>query len=785
MLFEKSKKSLELPKVLSMLASEAASEDAKSRASELSPLLDADEIVKAQQETTDAAYLLGKQGSPGFSALANIKDALIRADVGGVLSIPELLQIAGVLRCTRLLKQYRNGSGNEHATCLDELFALLSNEKELETTIENAVENEERLSDHASSELRSIRRNQNILNAKIRDLLQKMITSKTHAKHLQEQLVTMRSGRYVVPVKAEYRGEIKGIVHDTSASGSTVFIEPSAVVESNNQIRILEAAEKKEVERILAELSVQVAERASRIEQSYDLAVALDFIFAKAKLSYKLRGIEPQINANGITSINKGRHPLINMDSVVPITISLGSEFDTMVITGPNTGGKTVALKTMGLFTLMAQCGLHVPAEAGTEIAPCRAIYADIGDEQSIEQSLSTFSSHMTNIVKILAEAEHGDMILFDELGAGTDPAEGAALAIAIIESARQRGIRVIATTHYAELKMYALNTARVVNASCEFDVGTLKPTYRLLIGIPGKSNAFAICRRLGISEDILTMAESELESGSKVFESTIEKLDAARQSLESKEEETERLLSEARSKHETARAREDRLNADREKLLLGYKKEALQILEDAKKQAAEALAGIAQLKKESSHEELNRAKSELNRQFNEAEDKISLRQQKVNHDIPQNLAIGDSVEFADSGTAATVVEVPDADGKLVVLAGIMKISTHISKLRPAKKKAAAKMKGAGSARKSTIGAQVSTSLDLRGKTSDEALQETENFIDRAIVMKIPSFTIIHGKGTGALRTAIHKYLKTAKTIRFFRLGTFGEGDNGVTIVEL
>jgi len=782
---EKSLNILELPAVLEMLAAEAVSESAKERARALRPSSNIYEVLDRLKETTDAKALMAVNGNPSFYGIKDVSGSLSRAERGGMLTTRELLDIAAVLRAARTVKAYSAAEG----TSLEGLFASLRGNKYLEESITNSISSEDEIADSASSELAAIRRQIRAANARVREALQRIISSPSYSKALQEPIITIRSDRYVVPVKAEYKNAVPGLVHDVSASGATLFIEPMQAVEANNEIRELRAKEEKEIERILMALSAEAAAQKEPISSDFAILVELDLIFAKAKLSYKLDCSEPEVAERGGVVLRRARHPLLPKGTAVPIDIALGKNYDTLVITGPNTGGKTVSLKTLGLLCLMAQCGLHLPAGDGSRVCVFSKIMADIGDEQSIEQSLSTFSAHMVNIVQILQEAGEDTLLLFDELGAGTDPVEGAALAIAIIEYARARGAIVAATTHYAELKIYATATPGVMNASCEFDVETLRPTYRLITGIPGKSNAFAISERLGLPKAIIEDAKKRIDKGSADFEKVLSQLEERRQQMEKEQLEINRLLLKAREDERKAAEYRKYIEEEKEKVAKIARREADSILEEARRAAEEVIRELGRLRKESVKEnwqEINSAASEIMRKINVAQDKV---RQTAREEAPppssRPIRAGDTVEILSMGTKAEVLSV-SPDGVLTLKAGILKISAREDEVRLLEgetSRSAKKIIAKSEAKLRTEAAK--SEIDVRGMTSEEAVSAVEMFIDSAFLGRLESVRIIHGKGTGALRSAIHASLKRNKQVKSFRLGTFGEGESGVTIAEL
>ncbi len=786
--FEKSLATLELPAVLNMLAAEAVGESAKEAALKLLPSTDVFEVRRRLAETTAAKTMMVVRGSPSFSGVKDVRPSLSRADLGGALNTRELMDIARVLQCARLVRGYI-ADDSVGKTPIDHLFYALHANKYLEERINTSILGEDEIADSASTDLASIRRQMRAAAARARDALQKIISSPSYAKALQEPIITMRSDRYVVPVKADHKGAVPGLVHDISASGMTLFIEPMAAVKANNELRELAAKEKLEIERILAELSAACAEHRTDIDSDYSVLVALDLIFAKAKLSYKLNCGEADTEGAGMI-LRRARHPLLDQAKAVPIDVELGGDFDTLVITGPNTGGKTVSLKTIGLLAAMHQCGLHVPAADGSVLPVYSHILADIGDEQSIEQSLSTFSAHMTNIVSILEECDEHALLLFDELGAGTDPTEGAALAISIIEYARQKGANIAATTHYAELKVYATNEAGVQNASCEFDVETLRPTYRLLVGIPGKSNAFAISRRLGLGEDIIEDARKRVGTETASFEATIEKLEQTRLLLEKDRNEAALKLRQAEENARKAAYLKAELEVRLEKADLKARREAERILADARQAAEQAFEEIDEMRRSANEESdvnaLNAARSELRRKLNEAKDAARAPEAAPAVEEKQSsrpVKPGDMVQVKSLGVKAEVISV-SPERVLSLRAGIMTLSAKEDEvlLLEGEKPKQKVVSGGGTALRTSA---LSSEIDLRGMEAMEAVLVTERYLDSAVMAKLSTVRIIHGKGTGALRTAIQQMLRKNKAVKSFRLGRYGEGETGVTVVEL
>lgn len=789
-LFEKSIRTLELPAVLEKLAAKAVSQAAKDRCLKLTPSTDVEEVLRLLDETDAAKERLGLHGSPSFSGVKDVSAALTRADHGGMLNTRELLDIAGVLTASRRVSDYDTQRQGEE-TVLDRLFTSLHTNKYLEEQIRSAILDEETIADTASSELADIRRKMRLAASKGRQILQRIISSPSYAKVLQEALITQRDGRFVVPVKAECKGSMPGLVHDISSSGATLFVEPMGVVQANNELKELEAREQKEIDRILRQLSAACAAQMENTLWDYDILVHLDVIFARAQLSYQLNASRPEVRRRGGVTLRRARHPLLDQARAVPITVELGQQFDTLVITGPNTGGKTVTLKTIGLLCLMAQCGLHIPADSGSAVRVFHRVLADVGDEQSIEQSLSAFSAHMSNIVQILREVDDQSLLLFDELGAGTDPIEGAALAIAIIESARSQGALIAATTHYAELKTFAMTTAGVENASCEFDVQTLRPTYRLLIGIPGKSNAFAISRRLGLDESVIQAAQQQMDSDSVRFEDVLTQLEEKRQRLEKAQAEADRLWRQREEDARKARTFREQMEKAKENARTKGEAEAKRIVRQAQAQADEIFAQLDQLRrqqqKQINFQELNDAKAAVRHSLNQAQEALHLRSepQEPAYAPSRPIEVGDLVELPGVKMAASVLAVNN-DGTLLLQAGKMKMTVKAQQVRlpegQPKKKPAAPV---GGSPKLNLQSRASSELDIRGYETLEAESVVENYIDSAVMAKLGTVTIIHGKGTGALRKAVHEMLKRNKAVKSFRLGRYGEGEAGVTVVEL
>ena len=787
-LYEKSLLKLELDKVLALLAECAGSEEGKRACMALRPASDLEDVQVMLDQTTAASDLCTRKGNPGFSEVYDVSASLERANRGGSLQPKELLRIAAVLRCARTIKGYV--AEDEKATVLDALFNALTPNKYLEDRIFGAILSEEEIADNASPALSDIRRHMRIQAAKIRDSLQKVISSPAYSKYLRDPIITIRDGRYVVPVKSECKNDVPGLVHDVSATGSTYFIEPMSAVNANNALRELELKEKKEIERILAELSAEAAGHAEDINLDFAMLVQLDVIFAKAKLGYRMRAWAPIMNDQGRVELRNARHPLIDPKTVVPVSLRLGTDFDTMIITGPNTGGKTVTLKTVGLLTLMAECGLHIPAGDGSVLSTFDAILADIGDEQSIAQSLSTFSSHMKTIVDVVEQCDDRTLVLFDELGAGTDPAEGAALATAIIEFCRKMGSRVVATTHYAELKLFAMRTKGVINASCEFDVETLRPTYKLLIGIPGKSNAFAISRKLGLSEEILKEADDLVDKSDKNFEDVLSQLEQQRQQMEAARLEAERLRQETENIKRQSEEYNIQLQKEKEKAMAEARREAQQIIADARLAANAASEELKALRKQLQDSAdttgLNQRQAELRKNLNEAESRINAGHAQVERPKPsRDIMVGDTVELIKLGAKASVIAI-NKDGTYQLQAGILKMNANADEIylieNPVQNKSKSRPAHSGREMKT---AAMSYEVDLRGMDSVEAICALGLYLDSAMRSNLSTVRIIHGKGTGTLRAAVHQELKKHKFVKSYRLGVYGEGEDGVTIAEL
>lgn len=780
-------KTIELDKILNMLAAEASFAESKELALSLRPQNDLNKVMSLLAETESAYILSGRFGAPSFGAVKNISGPLARANAGGMLSMSELLNIAEVLRIVRGVRQWREKCASV-SSVLDSYFQGLVPNKFLEDSITSAIISDEEISDKASPALADIRRKIKNSSQKARDALNKIIHSPSYKKYLQDSIVTMRDGRYVVPVKAECRGNISGLVHDTSSSGSTIFVEPMGVVEANNEIKVLQSKEYAEIERILFELSSSVGSFARQITDNFDILTKLDLVFSKASLAYKMKASMPIMNNDGIIELKKARHPLIDKNKVVPIDVHLGADFSTLVITGPNTGGKTVTLKTIGLLTLMAMCGLMIPASDNSRLSVFDHVLADIGDEQSIEQSLSTFSAHMTNISNILKITDNKSLALIDELGAGTDPVEGAALATAILERLSSLGTITAATTHYAELKAYALETAGVENACCEFDVATLRPTYKLSIGVPGRSNAFAISQKLGIDDEIIARSKKLVSRENRKFESVVRNLEKKRQALELQLKEAEEKTLNAKKALEQAEEKTRKVKQQNEAEIQRAKEEASRIVAKTRAAALDVMDSVEKVQKEQKLSDADKAKLRLEiRNIENTADPIE-KSDSGDYKLPRKLKVGDTVLLFDIDKKATVLEI-NPDGKTVLVqAGIIKTRADISNLRLLdEQKQQTKTKPRGGTRTVTKQTDVKavTTVDLRGMTAIEAIMDLESAIDSAILSGINQITIIHGKGTGVLRREVHSFLKTCKMIKSYRLGVFGEGESGVTIAEL
>lgn len=785
-------KTLELDAVLQKLAGECASEDAYNLAIQIVPQTDIN-TVSCDLSKTEAAYLLiSKFTSPSFGGTSNIMSQLSRAALGATLTPAELLKIANVLRVIRTVRAWRDNSSAEKETSIDYLFNALVPNKFLEEKITFCIKSEDEIADTASGALADIRRKITSKGAKIRESLDKIVRGQL-SKYLQDAIITQRDGRFVVPLKSEHKGEISGIIHDTSSSGATLFIEPMSVVETNNEIRVLKAKEQDEINRILAELSAHCSDFADSIKQSYNALVELDLIFAKARLAYKTGAIVPKINDKGFVYLKRARHPLINQKAVVPITVTLGDEYDTLIITGPNTGGKTVALKTSGLMCLMAMCGLMIPCDDNSEIAIFNKIYADIGDEQSIEQSLSTFSSHMVNIISILDDCDSNSLVLFDELCAGTDPVEGAVLAKAILMTLLKKGVKTVTTTHYPELKAYALDADRVENASCEFDVSTLKPTYNLIIGQPGRSNAFAISKKLGLSEDIISLANEQLTEDDLRFENVVASLEKARQDAERDRREISKIRAQVLESKKRTEQAEHEFKIKQDKLMEQAREKATTIVESTRYKSGQLLNELEEIKKqlnaENAAQNLERARRDYKGTLQQMEDTANpVVDNSTGEGLKKAPKVGDIVILKSFNRDATVVKVNDAKKQLYVMSGSMKMWVDFDDCKLKKSNAPsteAPKKRNVSGIMSRAERNVLGEIDIRGLATDEALLELDKYIDEAVLAGICTITIIHGKGTGTLRKNVQAHLRHHRNIKTFRVGLFGEGENGVTIAEI
>lgn len=791
---KKALQTLEYPKILSQLAHYAVSSMGKDKARALTPSIDREEIQAFQRETSDAASMIIRKGGIPLGGLKDIRAALKRVRIGGILSMEELLHTADVLRVCHKVKSYaRRENEEEGYSSLEPLFQNIQPLPHLEKEITRCIISEEEMADEASSALRDIRRKMKNLQERVKQQLHNIIHSSRYKNMLQDSVVTIRNQRYCVPIKQEYRSSFPGMVHDQSATGSTVFIEPMAVVQMNNELKESQAQEAIEIEKILQELSAMVAENLDILESNLSLLTQLDFIFAKGQLSLHMRGSEPIFNNQGRIYIKKARHPLLNPETVVPIDIYLGKDFTTLVITGPNTGGKTVTLKTLGLFTLMGQSGLHIPAFDGSELSVFDEVFADIGDEQSIEQSLSTFSSHMTNIVNILEEVTDQSLVLFDELGAGTDPTEGAALAMSILQYLHQRQIRTVATTHYSELKVYALSTEGIENASCEFDVHTLRPTYRLLIGIPGKSNAFAISRRLGLPEYIINDAKEFLEHEDVHFEDVITDLEISRKAVLAEQERAARYRKEVEGLKVQIEDQKQKIQQQKDKILREAREQARQELQEAKDEADRMIQEMRKSFKEHqltlSQKRLEEGRAGIREKLEEVEGKLAQNIfVKKNFRKPlTNVQPGQEVFLPSFNQRGSVLTLPDDKGEVMVQVGIIKMKIHLSQLTLSdtsaeNKKTSYSIRTAGVKSKAQ---NISSELDVRGEMVEEAIENVDKYLDDVYLSKLPQVTIIHGKGTGALRQAIQQHLKRHPLVKSYRLGKFGEGESGVTIIEM
>ena len=781
---------LEYDKIISLLVDQASSETGKNRCRSLKPMIDLEEINTAQLQTAAAFSRIVKKGRLSFSGCYPVEDSLMRLEVGGTLSIPGLLRVCKLCEVANRAKSYgRHDTVDELADCLDSYFEQLSPLTPLSNEIRRCIISEDEISDDASSTLKQIRRSMGQINDKVHSTLNTLVNGSLRS-YLQEAIITMRGDRYCIPVKAEYRSQVNGLIHDQSSTGSTLFIEPMAIVKLNNDLKELYAKEQEEIQVILAKLSVETAEYIDEIRTNYQVLGELDFIFAKGALALSMNASKPIFNTNGYVHIREGRHPLLDKKKVVPITIYLGGEFDLLIVTGPNTGGKTVSLKTVGLFTLMGQAGLHIPALARSERSVFEQVFADIGDEQSIEQSLSTFSSHMTNIVSFLQDVDERSLVLFDELGAGTDPTEGAALAIAILSHLHERGIRTMATTHYSELKVFALSTPGVENACCEFDVETLRPTYHLLIGIPGKSNAFAISSKLGLPGYIIENAKGHLSEQDESFEDLLTDLETSRRTIEKEQAEIAAYKREIEGLKRELHAKQERLDERSEKIIKEANEKANTILREAKEFADETMKNFRKFGKENiSASEMEKERERLRQRIAKTQSGVKLEAKKpIKQHKPSDFRLGESVKVHSLNLTGTVSSLPDAKGNMYVQMGILRSQVHISDLsiieEPMTATERQRQRTSSGKMKMNKAMTVSPELNLLGKTVDEAIAELDKYLDDAYLSHLSPVRIVHGKGTGALRAGVHNYLKRQKHVKSYRLGAFGEGDAGVTIVE-
>ncbi|RXS76008.1 endonuclease MutS2 [Blautia faecicola] len=786
----KALKTLEYTKIIEMLAAHASSPLGKIRCEDLLPSCSLGEIEYKQEQTQDALSRLFQKGNINFGSAKDIRGSLKRLEIGSTLGITELLQICALLDNTSRVKSYgRREKETAQRDSLDDLFDALEPLPLLNTEIRRCILSEDEIADDASAALKQIRRSMKVTGERIHTQLAGMVNGSART-YLQDAVITMRNGRYCIPVKAEYKGQVPGMIHDQSSTGSTLFIEPMAIVKLNNEIRDLEMKEAAEIEVILASLSNMAAQERENLRYNLENLVELDFIFSRAALAMDMNATRPIFNTKGYINIRKGRHPLIDKKKVVPIDIHLGKEFHLLIVTGPNTGGKTVSLKTVGLLTLMGQAGLHIPALDRSELSVFEEVYADIGDEQSIEQSLSTFSSHMTNVVSFIEKADPKSLVLFDELGAGTDPTEGAALAISILNYLQKQGIRAMATTHYSELKVYALSTPGVENASCEFDVETLRPTYRLLIGVPGKSNAFAISSKLGLPSYIIDDAKQQISQEDESFEDVISTLEENRITIEKEHMEIARYKSEVEDLKKQLETKQEKLNQQRDRILREANEQAHAILRDAKEYADQTIKDFNKFGKANiSIKEMENKRQNLRKKMNKVESNMSKKEKKVTGNLkPSDLHLGDGVKVLSLNLKGTVSTLPDAKGYLLVQMGIMRSKIHISDLILLQEEtviSAPNMQRTSAGKiKMSKSSSVGIEINLLGRTVDEAIAELDKYLDDAYLAHIPSVRVVHGKGTGALRKGIHNYLRRVKYVSSFHLAEFGEGDAGVTIVN-
>ncbi len=789
----KALKTLEYNKIIDRLTEFAGSALAKEMCRDLQPSTDLYEIQALQKETSDALSRIYQKGAVSFRGVRDIRGSIKRLEIGAIIGINELLSICSLLEVCSKVKAYsRNDRDPDFEDSLEAMFQALQPLTPVSSEIRRCIASEEELNDDASPALFKIRRSMRQINDKVHAQLQTMVNGSART-YLQDAVVTMRNGRYCIPVKAEHRGQVPGMIHDQSSTGSTLFVEPMAVIKLNNDLRELELKEEKEIEMILATLSARCGEETEALRDDLDLMTKLDFIFARAQLSRSMNGIQPDFNVEGRILIKKGRHPLLDKKKVVPIDIQLGKDFELLIITGPNTGGKTVSLKTVGLFTLMGQAGLHIPAFDHSELSVFHEVFADIGDEQSIEQSLSTFSAHMTNTVSILQEADDRSLVLFDELGAGTDPTEGAALAIAILSNLHRRGSRVMATTHYSELKVFALSTPGVENGCCEFDVETLRPTYRLLIGVPGKSNAFAISQKLGLSQDIIEEAKTHLTQQDEDFEDLLADLEQKRVTIEQERDQINSYKEEIRGLKQRLESKQEKLDLSRDKILREANEQARNILQEAKDYADTTIRNFQKYGKAAgvSAKDMEKERGKLREKMSKVDKNLSAKNAAPKKSQKQltakDLHIGDSIKVLSLNLKGTVSTLPDAKGNLFVQMGILRSQVNIRDLEKLDDTVitGGNFSKTGSGKiKISKSTSVSTEINLLGKTVDEAIMELDKYLDDAYIAHLPSVRIVHGKGTGALRKGVHNYLRRQKHVKSYRLGEFGEGDAGVTIVE-
>lgn len=789
----KALKTLEYNKIIDRLTEFAGSALAKEMCRDLQPSTDLYEIQALQKETSDALSRIYQKGAVSFRGVRDIRGSIKRLEIGAIIGINELLSICSLLEVCSKVKAYsRNDRDPDFEDSLEAMFQALQPLTPVSSEIRRCIASEEELNDDASPALFKIRRSMRQINDKVHAQLQTMVNGSART-YLQDAVVTMRNGRYCIPVKAEHRGQVPGMIHDQSSTGSTLFVEPMAVIKLNNDLRELELKEEKEIEMILATLSARCGEETEALRDDLDLMTKLDFIFARAQLSRSMNGTQPDFNVEGRILIKKGRHPLLDKKKVVPIDIQLGKDFELLIITGPNTGGKTVSLKTVGLFTLMGQAGLHIPAFDHSELSVFHEVFADIGDEQSIEQSLSTFSAHMTNTVSILQEADDRSLVLFDELGAGTDPTEGAALAIAILSNLHRRGSRVMATTHYSELKVFALSTPGVENGCCEFDVETLRPTYRLLIGVPGKSNAFAISQKLGLSQDIIEEAKTHLTQQDEDFEDLLADLEQKRVTIEQERDQINSYKEEIRGLKQRLESKQEKLDLSRDKILREANEQARNILQEAKDYADTTIRNFQKYGKAAgvSAKDMEKERGKLREKMSKVDKNLSAKNAAPKKSQKQltakDLHIGDSIKVLSLNLKGTVSTLPDAKGNLFVQMGILRSQVNIRDLEKLDDTVitGGNFSKTGSGKiKISKSTSVSTEINLLGKTVDEAIMELDKYLDDAYIAHLPSVRIVHGKGTGALRKGVHNYLRRQKHVKSYRLGEFGEGDAGVTIVE-